>query len=212
MELAPREILRWHIQRPLLGVAARANGETVRVAHAEIPPVEAGWICYSGGVGEDIAIEQHLADHGVRVWLFDPTPRAVAHMRRHSDPRLTFEPVGLWDCETTLRFAAPANPAHVSHTVMRDGPGFDAPCRTLPSLMADNGHDRVDLLKLNIEGAEHVVLEHALAHGVRPEVIVLTWEGRGAFRKALRWTRRLEDLGYELVGRNGWWFTYRRSV
>jgi FkbM family methyltransferase len=208
MELAPREILRWHVQRPLLQVAARPHGQTERVAHAEIPMVEPGWLCYSGGVGEDIAIEQHLADRGLRVWLFDPTPRAIAYMETVSDPRLSFAPVGLWDSETTLRFAAPSNPAHVSHTVMRDGPGFDAPCRTLPTIMRENGHERIDVLKLNIEGAEHVVLGHALAHGLRPTVIVLTWEGSGAFRKALRWTRRLNGLGYELVGRNGWWFTY----
>jgi len=57
--------------------------------------------------------------------------------------------------------------------------------------MRELGHDRVDLLKMNIEGAEHVVLESAFHASVRPVVVTLTWEGHHALAKARAWTRHL---------------------
>lgn len=175
--------------------------------------IQPDWVCYCGGVGEDIRFELELARRwGVHVHLFDPTPRSIAFMRAAQLPgeQFTFLPVGLWSEDATLHFAAPQNETYVSHTVM-DGnaqPGFDAPCRSLPSLMSELGHDRVDLLKMNIEGAEGAVLDAALAAGIRPRVITLTWEGDGAFRKAIERTSRLRGEDYALVGRNAWFFTY----
>ena len=103
----------------------------------------------------------------------------------------------------------------MSHSA--DGPqggtsSFDAPCRSVPSLMRELGHERLDLLKLNIGGAEDRVLAGALGAGVWPRVIALTYEGRGAFRKALAWTRRLRREGYRLLGVRGWFVTYVRQA
>jgi hypothetical protein len=88
---------------------------------------------------------------------------------------------------------------------------FEAPCRSIPSMMRELGHDRIDVLKMNIEGAEHVVLEAALAARVLPRVITLTFEGDGAMRKARTWASRLRGEGYELLGRVAWFFTFVRT-
>jgi FkbM family methyltransferase len=175
--------------------------------------VDSASICYCGGVGEDIRFEEALAGgYGATVWAFDPTPRSIAFIERGSHPdRFSFRPFGLWSDDRIMRFFAPANPEHVSHSV--EGPlggegYFDAQCRSVPSLMRELGHDRLTVLKMNIEGAEDRVLAATLEAGIRPTVIALTWEGQGAFRKALRWTRRLRDAGYRLLGSHGWFFTY----
>lgn len=216
-----KEFSRWHIEKHLLSVALRPDARTpgVQVADALLPRELIGpdWICYCAGVGEDIRIERWLAETaGAQVWAFDPTPRSIEYMARtpHDRARLRFLPVGLWSEDTTLRFHAPQNPAWVSHSVMEDlggGSSFDASCRAIPSIMKELGHDRVDLLKMNIEGAEHVVLEAALAARVLPRVLTLTFEGDDAFRKAHRWTRRLRAEGYRLLGRVGWYFTFVRG-
>lgn len=218
-----RELRRWHVERRLLRLAIRpdARRPMVDVADALLPEgiLDPESICYCAGVGEDIRFELELVRRwGARVWAFDPTPRSIAFMRRTTVPadRFAFMPVGLWSGDTTLHFSAPADTRHVSHSVMegRETPGFDAPCRSVPSIMRELGHDRagrLDLLKMNIEGAEHVVLGSVLDAGIRPRVIALTWEGDGAFRKAIDWTRRLRREGYAFVGRKAWFFTYVRE-
>jgi FkbM family methyltransferase len=128
---------------------------------------------------------------------------------------LKFEPVGLWREDTTLRFFAPANRDYVSHSATEQLGGdshFDAPCKSIASAMKEAGHTQINLLKMNIEGAEDVVLEAALDAGIAPTVVMLTWEGHGAMRKAHTWTKRLRGLGYSLLGHDGWYFTYIREV
>jgi FkbM family methyltransferase len=213
-----KSIIRWHVQKPLLKVVLRPDTRIERAVFADVilPTTVIGQdaIAYCGGVGEDIRLEELLIERfGARVWAFDPTPRSVTFIerRRPLPKHFHFVPVGLWSEDTTLRFHAPADPRHVSHSVEESGGGptyFEAPCRSVPSLMRELGHDRLDLLKLNIEGAEDRVLTGVLAAGVRPRVIALTYEGKSAFRKALTWTRRLRDEGYQLLDVHGWFATY----
>jgi FkbM family methyltransferase len=214
-----RDFTRWHIEKHLLGALLRPDADAGRaepVADALLPAgvITPQWRCYCAGVGEDIRFERHLAERlGAQVWSFDPTPRSIDFMSRsdHDRAKLHFLPMGLWKEDVTLRFHAPANPNHVSHSVMEEQGGsahFDAVCRSVPSVMREHGHDAIDLLKMNIEGAEHVVLDHVLAAGLRPRVITLTWEGDDAFRKAIRWTKRLRAEGYRFLGRRAWFFTY----
>lgn len=215
-----REFSRWHVENRLLSLRVRpdAGVETIDVANTLLPRdvIRPGWICYCAGVGEEIGLEQTLAGRfGAEVWAFDPTPRSIEFMRRtpHDAAHLRFVPVGLWNEDTTLRFHAPADPSHVSHSVMGGQGGgafFDAPCRSLSSMMRELGHDHIDLLKMNIEGAEHVVLESMLDEKIRPTVITLTWEGDGAMSKAVEWTARLRHEGWSFVGRRSWFFTYLR--
>lgn len=217
-----KEFSRWHIEKHLLSFAVRSDARgvpTIQVADALLPDgwIAPHWICYCAGVGEDIRIEQYLAeDCGAQVWAFDPTPRSIRYMETmpYDRSQLHFIPVGLWCEDTTLRFHAPANPAYVSHSVVEDlggGRYFDAPCCSIPSVMRKLGHDSIDLLKMNIEGAEHIVLGAALDAGVRPRVIALTYEGDDALLKARVWTKRLCDEGYRCLGRVAWFVTYVRT-
>ena len=215
------ELRRWQVERRLLPLFLRPDEAipTTEVADARLPEgplIEPDWVCYCAGVGEDIRFEVELVRRwGVHAWLFDPTPRSIAFMERaraELDERIAFLPFGLWKEDATLHFAPPEREGYVSHSVMEESErGFDAPCRSIPSLMRELGHDRVDLLKMNIEGAEHVVLESAFHAGVRPVVVTLTWEGHHALAKARAWTRHLAAEGYAFAGRKDWWFTYVRT-
>jgi methyltransferase, FkbM family len=218
-----REISRWHVEKHLLGLFLRPEATDVRTRRVADALLPVGWIgpqwrCYCAGVGEDIRFDRYLVeDCGAQVWAFDPTPRSIAYMRsaEYDRERLHFVPAGLWSEDTTLRFHGPANPEHVSHSVMEEFGStayFDAPCRSVPSVMRELGHDRIDLLKMNIEGAEHIVLGAALDAGIRPQVIALTFEGDRAFAKTRAWTKRLRQEGYQLLGRVDWFFTYVRRA
>ena len=113
---------------------------------------------------------------GCEVIAFDPTPRAIAFAEPIAarEPRFRFMPVGLWSEDTTLRFYRPTDPAHVSHSAVnlqRTTSGSRVRSGRLDTLMAELGDTSIDLLKLDIEGAEHTVLATMLEAGVRPGVV-----------------------------------------
>jgi FkbM family methyltransferase len=175
-------------------------------------------ICYCAGVGEDISFDLALMKRfGCDVHAFDPTPRAIEFVRRTAAdvPGFHFHPVGLWERDESLRFYAPSNPDHVSHSVMnlqQTDSYFEAPCRSLPSLMKELGHSRVDLLKLDIEGAEHEVIESMLEDGIRPAVLCVEFDQPVNVR-ALRTTLgTLDGAGYTLAGADGWNYTFVRGT
>ncbi|MBM4105920.1 MAG: hypothetical protein FJ257_06445 [Phycisphaerae bacterium] len=211
-------IVRSQVERRLLPLVVRADGgiPTRRLGSILWPDRldPAASVIYSIGVGEEIEVERRLLELGARrLWLFDPTPRSVRFMASigDHDGRLCFSPVGAWRQDALLDFHAPADPRHVSHTVLGpqggDG-GFRAEVRTLASLMRERGHEQLDVLKMNVEGAEDAILERAFADGITPGAIICTWEGRWSLAKAARWTRDLRRRGYRLAGRVDWYFTY----
>jgi FkbM family methyltransferase len=175
------------------------------------------WVCYSGGVGEDISFDLGVIERfGCLVRAFDPTPRAIAFIAANGadEPRLDFHPVGLWSEDTTLRFFAPRNPAHVSHSIMnlqRTHEFFEAPCRSLPSIMRERRDERIDLLKIDIEGAEHEVVRSMLASGIRPTVLCLEIDQPVRVRNFWATVRRIRSAGYALVDVDSWNLSFLRK-
>jgi len=179
--------------------------------------LQSDWLCYCAGVGEDITFDLGLIERlGVTIYAFDPTPRAIEHVRREAsgESRFHFLPVGLWSEDTTLRFFVPKDPSHVSHSVVnlqRTREYFEAPCRSLPSLMAELHHDTIDLLKLDIEGAEHRVLRSMLDSGIKPKVICTEIDQPVSPVRFWSTIRRVQSAAYALVAVSGWNFTFVRK-
>jgi FkbM family methyltransferase len=175
------------------------------------------WICYCGGVGEDITFDLGLIRRfGSRVFAFDPTPRAIAFAAREAaaEPRFTFVPVGLWSEDTTLKFFAPRDPTHVSHSVLnlqKTDSFFMGSCRSLTSLMVELGHRRIDLLKLDIEGAEHRVIGSMLRSAIRPTVLCTEIDQPVPLLRFVATMRRIRSAGYTLVAVDKWNFTFVRA-
>jgi FkbM family methyltransferase len=159
-------------------------------------------VIYSLGVGTQIEFDLALAARGIPVHLFDPTPRSVDFMRGHAGNRLLrYQPIGVWVHDGQARFhfdraaAAAAEVCNASITDLFDRTeSFEAPVATLPSLMAHSGHDRIDVLKADIEGAAVAVLEHALDHGIEPAQIVVELERPRGLREMHRFFARVAAL------------------
>jgi FkbM family methyltransferase len=178
--------------------------------------ITSDWVCYCGGVGEDATFDLGLAQRfGCSVYAFDPTPRAIAYAKaqEEKEARFHFHPYGLWSSDKTLRFFAPRDPAHVSHSVVNlqeTDTFFEASCRSIPSVMAELGHKRLDLLKIDVEGAEHEVVRSMLSLGVAPRVICLEVDQPVSPGKFLVTIWRILRARYELVALDGWNFTFVR--
>lgn len=125
-------------------------------------------LIYSFGVGENISWDLAMIEHfGATVHAFDPTPRSIKWVKQQTLPgRFVLHEYGLADYDGKARFNPPENPDWVSHTML-DRPltatsAIEVSVRCLPTIMATLNHDHVDLIKMDIEGAEYGVIANML--------------------------------------------------
>jgi len=127
---------------------------------------------YSLGVGTDISFDLALIDlFGTEVFGFDPTPKSVAWIARQTLPeRFHFRPWGVASRDGLAIFALTTRPDWTSYRMGADiDHAFDwaeLPVRRLSTIMADLGHDHIDLLKMDIEGAEFEVIDDIASHDI----------------------------------------------
>lgn len=167
-------------------------------------------ICYLAGVGTDISFDLALIEKfGCLCHAFDPTPESIKYIERQSLPsQYRFHAFGLWSRNEKLKFYAPANELHISHSILNlQGTEnyFEANCRTVASIMEELGDDQIDLIKLDIEGAEYEVLESMKRDGIAPQVILIEYDETGS-PLSLGWYKRIRqslqawlDDGYRVV-------------
>jgi FkbM family methyltransferase len=164
--------------------------------------IDEGWICYSGGLGEDISFELELvARCRCHIYGFDPVPKSASYVTATVDgnDRFTFLPVGLWSTDSPVEFFVPANAGHVSHSILnlqKTNDSITATCRSLQSLMREFGHHRIDLLKLDVEGAEYEVLEPVFAGDLSCRVLCIDFHKVTSLDHMVVSVNRLRDAGY----------------
>lgn len=162
-------------------------------------------VVYSVGIGEDISFDLGMIERfGCAVHGFDPTPRSLAWLEKQALPaRFHVHPFGLAEFDGVARFAPPANPSFVSHSVLpgHDGARIELPVKRIGTVLKELGHDRLDVLKLDIEGAEYAVLDDVLTTGVLPRQLLVEFH-HGTGGVALETTEasldRLRDAGYRV--------------
>ena len=135
--------------------------------------------------------------------------------------RITLEPVGLWDKTDTLRFYKQDNPAYVSQSFLEKMFTDEytlAPVMRLSELLEAKGlaGRQIDLLKMDIEGAELRVLETMLDDGILPGILCVEFDAyikgkdtRGDTRRIL-W--RLEQAGYRMEHNDAMNITFSLSA
>jgi len=135
--------------------------------------ISANSVIYSVGVGDDISFDLSLIRSfrlGV-LFAFDPTPSSIDWLSRQSVPEeFRLLPYAIGDCDGTAKFFPHDNPGFTSHSLIARpqtaAQAVEVQVRTLLSVMRELGHDRIDLLKLDIEGAEYDVIENLIREKV----------------------------------------------
>src|SRR5215470_13100547 len=104
---------------------------------------------------------------GVLVHAFDPTPRAIAWIRGQFLPEnFVFHEYGISDHDGNAAFHPPENEGFVSYSIFARGRGDDviqAPVYRLTTIMKLLGQETIDVLKMDVEGAEYDVLSDFLS-------------------------------------------------
>jgi FkbM family methyltransferase len=167
-------------------------------------------VCCLAGVGLDISFDLELVRRtGCTVHALDPTPRSARFIAGlELPPTYHFHPVGLWGNDTTLSFHAPKQAGYISHSAvnLQGTPvAFEAPCRSLSSLLREWNLPKIDLLKIDIEGAEYEVLSSLERDALLPEILCIEFDEThspldGGWKTRIRTALlRLAAQGYILV-------------
>jgi FkbM family methyltransferase len=171
-----------------------------------------GHVVYSLGVGEDIGFDLELiAEKKVEVFAFDPTPNSVRWLKTLELPeRFHFHPWAIADKDGSLylypRIRRDGSRSKTMYTIMMDkeasGSGTEVPAKTLTTIMKELGHEQIDVLKMDIEGAEYGVLAGLLESAVRPVQILVEFHHRFSGldnSQTLKAIRELREAGYALA-------------
>ncbi|WP_158500584.1 FkbM family methyltransferase [Spirosoma radiotolerans] len=142
----------------------------------------------------------NVAPYSKGAYTYQLTPEEVQEM--------TFVEVGVWDQKTTLKFFAPQKDNYISRSVYlfkESGDYLEAPVDRLSNLMKTLGHSAIDLLKLEIEGAEYTVIDTIIEDKLDIKVILVEFdEVHNATDKRFHFRikkacDKLKNAGYVLV-------------
>lgn len=166
-----QRVRRWIGQRRGTEPRSRVQIRCERAAHGgwHVCPeaIREGDIVYSVGFGQDLEFERAMAgEYGARVFAFDPSPRSVEWIAEQSLPQnVRFNAVGVAGFDGTATFWEREEDG-ASPSILRmereTGEAFGARVLRLPSLMRSAGHRRLDMIKLDVEGAEYDVIRDLL--------------------------------------------------
>jgi FkbM family methyltransferase len=164
-------------------------------------------VVYSAGVGEDASFDMALIEHfKLVVHAFDPTPKSIDWVHHQRFPaNFIFHAYGLADYDGQAAFNPPENPDHVSHTMLERlstaEKAINVPVKKLKTIMTELRHGRIDILKMDIEGAELQVLRDLLNSEIRPTQILVEFHHRFPNVGVRKTKESIQDLrkgGYRL--------------
>lgn len=144
--------------------------------------VNADSVIYSFGIGEDASFDLALIeDTGCRIFGFDPTPKSLRWVQGNvKEPKFIIQPWALGPSDGKLELWLPKNPEHVSASCRpseaMSHDSFVAECKSLESVMRELRHEKVDVLKMDIEGAEYEVLRSLVSGTVLDRIGLLLIE------------------------------------
>ena len=162
-------------------------------------------IVYSFGVGANIDFDQDMIDKfGVHVHAFDPSPRSLEWLSNRTLPdQLSIHEYGLSNFDGSITFYPPEDSSHVSYSMARKKSldGVTLPVKKLSTIMTALGHDRVDILKLDIEGSEYSVIDQLLEEDVSVGQLLVEFHHRfeeHSIEDTSSAIAKLMEAGYDL--------------
>lgn len=150
--------------------------------------LDASSIVYSFGVGDTIEFDLELIERtGATVQAFDPTPISLETLADSALPAsFHFHQVAVSEADGVLRLYPSVRKdgslSTTMFTLVEDERSRDKvielPALTVASLKNQLGDSKIDLVKLDIEGAEYSVVDQLLESGLRPRQLLIEFHHR----------------------------------
>ncbi len=164
--------------------------------------VEPSWVCYCVGTGGDISFDLELIDrYGATVRAFDAVEGYVQEAARDGAGHERFSAhhaaIATQDGPLRMQVTHDTGSRSVSAAGLYESHDYiELPGRTLPSLMAELGDSRIDLLKLDIEGAEYDLMAQLDLPAIGVKVFATQLHHTGSVAQARALIARLREQGY----------------
>ena len=165
-------------------------------------------IIYSVGVGSNIDFDLALIKElKTEIFAFDPTPRSIDWVKEQDLPEeFKFYPLGLGSKDGEMEFFPPSRESSTHFSPIdrynnKNVETIKAPVKSLKSISQELGHKTIDILKMDIEGAEYDVIDNLKDQEVEINQILIEFHHmyKGI---SLEDTRsaidKLNSLGFEL--------------
>ncbi len=177
-------------------------------------------VVYSVGVGYDISFDLDVINRfGCQLHAFDPTERSKVWLSKKDELPSQFlhHDFGLAHYSGTANFKLPKNHS-VSFTMSGEvypeaeeiDNGHQAEVKTLDDIMTLLGHDEIDLLKIDIEGAEYDIIGDLVKNAPRIKQLLIEFHDRLIGDSESRPSRssisKLQQVGFRVfnVSRRGY--------
>jgi len=134
-------------------------------------------IVYSLGVGRNISFDVAMIEkYQAQVYAFDPTPSSVEWVKSRTVPeRFHFFDYGIASFDGTAMLYD--NPKYSSQSILHrpkgKETGLEVQFRTLKTVMETLGHKKINVLKMDIEGAEYEVLDDVLSSDIKVDQLLV---------------------------------------
>lgn len=143
---------------------------------------------------------------------------AQIEQERPNFHKFRYHKVGLWNEKTDLKFFRQTNDNYVSQSLIENmfGDRFDmVPVDTLRNIMTLNGHTHIDLLKVDIEGAEINVINKMLDDGIHPKYLLVEFDlflkKKDVNQTTQRLMQRLQKEKYVVLKNENWNITFVKN-
>lgn len=164
------------------------------------------------GLGEELSFPASLIDrYGCTVHGFDPTPRAIAFAKQACLPNFRLHEYGVAGTAGEADFHLPSNAKNVSGSLARADHLMGEVVRVrlvdLPAALELSGVSRVDLLKMDVEGAEYDILRSETFKAASSRIGIFCVEFHHRWREfgklsTVDAVRTLSELGFSCVWRS----------
>jgi FkbM family methyltransferase len=141
-------------------------------------------VVYSLGIGKDVSFDLQLIERfGASVEGFDPTPAVKHWLSRQTLPeQFHFHAKGIADFDGETSFYLPPREDWISHSLIPakqySRESIRVPILRLRTVMRQMGHEKIDVLKMDIEGAEYAVLDDLVSEKIPVGQILVEFHHR----------------------------------
>ena len=131
--------------------------------------------------------------------------------------KISYLDEGLWREKTKLKFYKQTNPTYVSQSLKKEMFGtdfYEVDVDSIKNIMKENNHDKIDLLKVDIEGAEIEVINQMLDDEIYPRYLCIEFDlliqNKDKSNETPKVVNRLQNAGYKILFNDNMNITFKK--